>query len=65
MRSIYLFLVLLIFSTPAFLASELIMFNSPYCEWCEVWEEEVGIIFDKTKRFQLQNEVFPKLQEYH
>ena len=53
MRSIYLVLVLLIFSTPAFSASELIMLNSPYCEWCEVWEEEVGIIYDKTREARI------------
>ncbi len=29
-------------------AAELIMFNSPVCEWCEVWEEEIGVFYDKT-----------------
>lgn len=48
MRSIFLILAFLVFATPAFSASELIMFNSPYCEWCELWEEEVGIVYDKT-----------------
>lgn len=53
MRSIYLTLAFLIFATPAFSASELIMFNSPYCEWCEVWEEEVGVVYDKTREARI------------
>ncbi len=24
------------------------MFNSSYFEWCDLWEEEVGIVYDKT-----------------
>ncbi len=53
MRSIYLTLAFLVFATPAFSASELIMFNSPYCEWCEVWEEEVGVVYDKTREARI------------
>ncbi len=53
MRSLYLILALLIFSTPAFSASELIMFNSPTCEWCDVWEEEVGVVYDKTREARI------------
>jgi len=30
-------------------AAELVMFDSPVCEWCEVWEEEVGIVYNKTE----------------
>ena len=48
MRSICLAFVFLVFNSPAFSASELIMFNSSYCEWCELWEEEVGVVYDKT-----------------
>ena len=29
-------------------AAELVMFESPACEWCEVWDEEVGVIYAKT-----------------
>ncbi len=29
--------------------AELIMFKQPYCEWCQAWEEEVGVIYDKTE----------------
>lgn len=25
------------------------MFSATYCEWCEVWKEEVGIIYAKTE----------------
>jgi thioredoxin-related protein len=37
-------------------AAELIVFSSPDCSWCEVWEQEVGAIFPRTeeaKRLQL------------
>ena len=30
-------------------AARLIMFNSPVCEWCEVWEEQVGVIYHRTR----------------
>ena len=29
-------------------AGELIMFESAGCEWCEVWDEEVGGVYAKT-----------------
>jgi len=29
-------------------AAELVMFDAPSCEWCEAWEEEVGVIYTKT-----------------
>ncbi len=38
------------------LASELIMFSSPNCSWCEAWEKDIGIVFPRTvegKRLQL------------
>ena len=28
--------------------AELIMFESQACEWCEMWDEEVGVIYHKT-----------------
>ncbi|MCW9032765.1 MAG: hypothetical protein OQJ97_01000 [Rhodospirillales bacterium] len=34
-------------------AAELLMFDSPSCEWCEVWEEEVGVIYEKTDEGKL------------
>lgn len=29
-------------------AAELVMFESDSCEWCELWHEEVGVIYAKT-----------------
>ncbi len=29
-------------------AAELLMFESAACEWCEVWNEEIGPIYPKT-----------------
>jgi thioredoxin-related protein len=45
------YLGLLLFSLSASAASsacELIMFHSPTCEWCQTWEREVGVVYDKT-----------------
>jgi protein-disulfide isomerase len=39
--------VLLVISSEA-RAAELVMFRSPLCEWCTVWEAEVGTIYAKT-----------------
>ena len=30
-------------------AAELVMFESPVCEWCAVWEREVGVVYHKTE----------------
>ncbi|MDD9877088.1 MAG: hypothetical protein OXR84_06570 [Magnetovibrio sp.] len=32
----------------ALAAAELLMFESPICEWCEVWDEELGAVYAKT-----------------
>jgi hypothetical protein len=29
-------------------AAELVMFESDSCEWCEMWHEEIGVIYAKT-----------------
>ena len=29
-------------------AAELVMFESTMCEWCDMWHEEVGVIYAKT-----------------
>jgi hypothetical protein len=29
-------------------AAELVMFEAGYCEWCERWHEEVGVVYEKT-----------------
>lgn len=41
-------LVLLVGGAAAARSAELVMFEQPLCEWCEVWEDEVGIIYTKT-----------------
>jgi len=49
MRGFFFAAVILLFSSgPGLAAVELIMFNSPACEYCDMWEEDVGIIYDKT-----------------
>jgi len=48
MRAFLLSLIFLSLATPAFSASELVMFNSPYCEWCQIWEKEIGVVYGKT-----------------
>ena len=34
-------------------AAELVMFESTMCEWCEVWQEEVGETYSKTSEARL------------
>ncbi len=29
-------------------AAELVMFEAANCEWCEVWDDEVGVVYAKT-----------------
>lgn len=38
----------LLVAKPLF-AAELIMFEQFGCEWCEVWNEEVGIVYARTE----------------
>ena len=33
-------------------AAELVMFESPTCDWCAAWEREVGVVYDKTEEGQ-------------
>ena len=32
------------------IAAELIMINSPICEWCDTWEDEVGVVYARTEQ---------------
>ena len=42
-------LIITAYSSPApSLAAELVMFESEGCEWCEVWDEEIGGAYAKT-----------------
>jgi len=29
-------------------AAELVMFESPNCEWCQAWDRDVGVVYHKT-----------------
>jgi hypothetical protein len=33
---------------PALSAAELLMFETRYCEWCEQWRADVGVVYAKT-----------------
>lgn len=26
----------------------LVMFEAPFCEYCELWDEEIGVVYDRT-----------------
>ncbi len=39
--------LLVTMASPAW-AAQLIMVEQDACEWCEVWDEEVGVVYDKT-----------------
>lgn len=41
-------IVLILMAPAAGTAAELVMFDSPICEWCERWQEDVGIVYGKT-----------------
>ncbi len=32
--------------------AELVMFDGPYCEWCEAWHEEIGPVYPETTEGQ-------------
>lgn len=34
-------------------AAELVMFESPFCEWCEAWDRDVGVVYHKTEEGRL------------
>jgi thioredoxin-related protein len=46
-RCFSLLITIFIFASPSS-AAELVMFESEACEWCEVWDEEIGVAYDKT-----------------
>ena len=49
MRFVIFVIALLVLFPKTIVAAELVMFGSPTCEWCQLWEEEVGIVYDKTE----------------
>ena len=30
-------------------AGELVMFEEPGCTWCATWQQEIGVVYDKTE----------------
>jgi thioredoxin-related protein len=38
----------LLFWSGAGYTAELLMFESDSCEWCEMWHEEIGVVYAKT-----------------
>ena len=41
-------LCFLAYTAPPAKSAELVMFEAPLCEWCEVWDDEVGVVYHKT-----------------
>ncbi len=39
-----------IVSLTSVIAAELIMVHSPICEWCDAWEDEVGVVYARTEQ---------------
>ncbi|MBH89477.1 MAG: hypothetical protein CMF71_04505 [Magnetovibrio sp.] len=48
MSYVHILLLSIILSTSPAMTAELVMFESEACEWCEVWDEEIGVAYDKT-----------------
>ena len=48
LRVFFFLLVVVIFVPGSMNAANLILFDSAVCEWCEIWEDEVGIVYRKT-----------------
>jgi len=55
MTRIALFFALLFAVTPltAADAAELVMFEEDGCPWCERWNEEIGVVYDRTREGRL------------
>ena len=49
MNLIFTSVVLLIFNVAPIFAAELYFVREDGCPWCDVWTEEVGIIYHKTE----------------
>lgn len=44
---------LLALTLPTAKSAELVMFEAPFCEWCEIWDDEVGVVYAKTSEGRL------------
>lgn len=40
--------VSVLLAAPAVAEPRLLMFEAPWCAWCEKWDEEIGIVYDRT-----------------
>lgn len=40
--------LMLVTGQPAAAQIRLLMLDQPVCEWCDLWDAEVGVIYDKT-----------------
>ena len=40
-------------SVSAAKAAELVMFESEGCDWCEAWDEDIGVAYDKTSEAKI------------
>jgi len=49
----FLFTVFACLSSAKAIAAELVMFESEGCEWCEIWNEEVGVAYTKTTEAEI------------
>jgi hypothetical protein len=52
MRNAFIALFMLVGASSAGQAAELVMFRQAMCEWCEVWDDEVGVVYNKTREGQ-------------
>jgi len=52
MRNAFIALFLLVGAPSVGQAAELVMFRQVLCEWCEVWDDEVGVVYDRTREGQ-------------
>jgi hypothetical protein len=48
MKIVLIMIAALLAAPAATVSAELLMVEAPYCEWCEQWDAEVGIVYAKT-----------------
>ena len=48
LRRVLLGLCLMVVALPALGDPRLLMLREDWCEWCERWEAEVGVVYDRT-----------------
>ncbi|MEL6978468.1 MAG: thioredoxin family protein [Pseudomonadota bacterium] len=39
----------LVFTPRPAISAELVMVEESFCEWCELWNEEIGVVYAKTE----------------